>query len=166
ENVRPLTDRVRGALFNILMHKVDGSRFLDLYAGTGAVGIEALSRGAVSAIFVEINRTLAKLIKDNLALLDFAALAKVYEIDAAKAVNILSEKKEKFDIIFTGAPYDDPSLVIVMENLGKADLLDNSGVLVIEHRKQYDLPEEFGKYKRVRFDRYGETVLDFYKTKI
>ena len=163
--VRPLTDQARGALFNILAEKVGDSSFLDLFAGTGAVGIEALSRGAQVAIFVEMNRQVVALIRQNLELTGFTDRAEVYAVDVLKAVNILSGKGAKFGIIFIGAPYDSPLLDKVLQKIADGGLLAPAGVLIAEHRKQHELAVEYGKLQMFRAARYGETVFEFYKEK-
>ncbi|HVN67578.1 MAG TPA: 16S rRNA (guanine(966)-N(2))-methyltransferase RsmD [Candidatus Sulfotelmatobacter sp.] len=163
--VRPLTDRAREALFNILAEKVGGSSFLDLFAGTGAVGIEALSRGAKIAIFVELNRQVVALIRQNLAITGFTDRAEVYAVDALKAVNILNGKGARFGIIFIGAPYDSPLLAKVLDKIAEGGLLAPDGVLIAEHRKQQEMAIEYGKLQMYRTARYGETVFDFYKEK-
>jgi len=163
--VRPLTDQARGALFNILSEKTAGSRFLDVFAGTGAVGIEALSRGAEAATFIELNRSAVLLIRENLELTGFSDRAEVYTVEAARGLNILISKAAKFDIIFLGAPYESPALEKCLSKLGETDMLAEDGVLIAEHRKQHAIAEKFGKLERSREARYGETVLAFYRIK-
>jgi len=161
-NTRPLSDRVREALFNILQNRVAGSAFLDLFAGSGAVGIEALSRGASLAIFAELDRGNVRIIKENLAICAYADQAEVYALDVAQALKILKRKQAKFDIIFIGAPYDSPVLESALLDLSDCALLSENAVVVAEHRKQHPLQEAYGKLKRLREARYGETVLGFY----
>jgi len=160
--VRPLTDQARGALFNILAAKVPDAVFLDLFAGTGAVGIEALSRGAKIAIFVELKRPVVSLIRQNLELTGFSDRAEVYAVDVIRGLNLLHSKGAKFDIIFMGAPYDSPVLENALNKLAETDLLNPDGILIAEHRKQHILGERYGKLGRLREVRYGETVLSFY----
>lgn len=163
--VRPLTDQARGALFNILAMKVPDASFLDLFAGTGAVGIEALSRGAKLAIFVELNRQVVSLIRQNLESTDLADRAEVYAVEVERAIKLLGGKGAKFDLIFLGAPYDDPALEKAINQLAEMQMLNENGILIAEHRRQRKLSETFGKFARVREERYGETVLAFYKIK-
>jgi 16S rRNA (guanine966-N2)-methyltransferase len=142
------------------------ARFLDVFAGTGAVGIEALSRGARLAIFVELSLNAVSLIRENLALTGFTDRAEVYAIDAARAVSIMAGKGAAFDLIFLGAPYESPVLEKVMHQLAETSLLAPDGIMVAEHRRQHALADEFGKLKKFREARYGETVLAFYKENI
>lgn len=162
-NIRPLSDQVKEALFNILRNKVEGSSFLDLFAGTGSVGIEALSRGALLSIFVELDRRTVDIIRENLKDCGFEEQAEVYALDALRAVKILKRKEGRFDIIFIGAPYGSPNLVKVFKELSDGSLLKENGVVVAEHRKQHKIESEIGQLKQVREACYGETVLSFYK---
>ena len=163
--VRPLTDQVREALFNILADKTFDSYFLDLFAGTGAVGIEALSRGAKLSIFVELNRQVVGVIRQNLELTGFSDRAEVYAVDVLRAVTLLHNKGAKFDLIFLGAPYDSPLLEKVLVKLSEADLVKPDGLIIAEHRKHCQLAASYGRYEQCRSSRYGETILSFYKEK-
>ena len=163
--LRPLTDQARGALFNILAREVPDARFLDLFAGTGAVGIEALSRGAELAIFVDDHRAAVALIRENLELTGLADRAEVYAVDAVRAIGILDSKKAQFDIIYLGAPYDSPALEKSLEKLAETDILRPGGILVAEHRKQHSIGLTYGKYELYRDAKYGETVLSFFKVR-
>ncbi len=161
--MRPLTDQARGALFNILAAKIEGAGFLDLFAGTGAVGIEALSRGAGVCFFVELNRQAAALINENLALTGLAERAEVYNLDALRAVKLLDGKGAKFDLVYLGAPYDNPVLTECLELIAGSQLLNPDAVLIAEYRRQQSVAERFGGLARFREARYGETVLGFYR---
>ena len=163
--VRPLTDQARGALFNILAAKIAGASFLDLFAGTGAVGIEALSRGAETAVFVELNRFAVSLIRENLELTKLAGRAEVLALDVLRAIKLLNARGAKFDLIYLGAPYDDPILAAGLELIAGGGLLKPAGILVAEYRRQQAVAESFGGLARVREARYGETVLGFYRNK-
>ena len=161
--VRPLTDQARGALFNILAAKIGGSSFLDLFAGTGAVGIEALSRGAETAVFVELNRLAVALVRENLELTKLAGRAEVFALDVLRAIKLLDAKGARFDLIYLGAPYDDPVLAASLELIAGTGLLKPGGIVVAEYRRQQVIAESFGGLARVREARYGETVLGFYR---
>lgn len=163
--VRPLTDQARAALFNILAAKIAGSSFLDLFAGTGAVGIEALSRGAATAIFVERGREAVTLIRQNLELTGFTDRAEVFAMDVPRAVKLLAGQGAGFDLIYLGAPYDDPVLAESLELISRSGLLAAGGLLIAEYRRQQVMAESFGALARVREARYGETVLGFYRIK-
>jgi 16S rRNA (guanine(966)-N(2))-methyltransferase RsmD len=162
-NIRPLSDQAKEALFNILQNKVADSYFLDLFAGTGSVGIEALSRGAKLSFFVEFNKKHVQVVRENLADCGFSDRAEVYALDVLRALKILKRKGAKFDIIFIGAPYDSPVLEKVLLELGEAESLKKSGIVIAEHRKQHKLQDEYGNLKMFREAKYGETVLTFYE---
>jgi 16S rRNA (guanine966-N2)-methyltransferase len=159
---RPLTDQAKEALFNILRERISGCYFLDLFAGSGAVGIEALSRGAAKATFVELDRKAVAIIRQNLRNAGFAGETEVYALDVMRALKLLGRKPEKFDIIFIGAPYDSPALEPVLTKLAENEILNESAIVVAEHRKQHQLQNEYGKLKLFRDAKYGETVLSLY----
>jgi 16S rRNA (guanine(966)-N(2))-methyltransferase RsmD len=163
--VRPLTDQARGALFNILAARIGGSSFLDLFAGTGAVGIEALSRGAATASFVEHNRAAVALIRQNLELTGLGDRAEVFSMDVPRAIKLLDGKGARFDHIYLGAPYDDPVLVECLGLIAGSGLLNMAGILIAEYRRQQVVAGSFGALERFREARYGETILGFYKLK-
>ncbi|MFA4905336.1 MAG: 16S rRNA (guanine(966)-N(2))-methyltransferase RsmD [Candidatus Margulisiibacteriota bacterium] len=160
---RPLTDRAREALFNILAPRMTDSDFLDVFAGTGAVGIEALSRGARLAIFIEIDRQNVEIIRQNLEHTGFLDAAEVFHLEALRGLKILEKKGAKFDIIFLGAPYGSRALGPCLEFIGSAGLLNPQGVMIAEHRIKSELGGTFGALDRVREERYGDTQLAFYE---
>jgi len=163
--IRPLSNQAKEALFNILMNSVSGSAFLDLFAGTGSVGIEALSRGAMFAAFVEKNRKVANFTRENLEHTRFSDFAEVYVLDAKAAVGFFKRKDAKFDIIFVGAPYDSPDLERCLDDLGDAKILNTDAVVVAEHRNKHLLDNNFGVLVKVKESFYGDTVLTFFKKK-
>lgn len=163
--IRPLSDQAKEALFNILQNKVIDCYFLDLFAGTGSVGIEALSRGATLSIFVELDKKAVQVIRENLQNCGFTDRAEVYALDVIRAIKILKRKQAKFDIIFMGAPYGSPNLEKTLHELSDGALLKGKGIVVAEHRKQHRLEESYGSLKKLRDARYGETVLTFYESR-
>lgn len=166
--LRPTSDRLRETLFNVLGASVAGSRFLDLFAGTGAIGIEALSRGAAEAVFVENHRPAAALIRRNLESLGIKSGAIVLAADALRGLEKLASRQTReparFDFIFLDPPYaaaKDYSRVL--EFLGFANLLASSGIAIAEHRRSFDLPEEAGALRRYRVLKQGDAALSFYR---
>lgn len=162
KRLRPLTGRAKGALFNILVSKNPDARFLDLFAGTGSVGIEALSREAGLAIFVEFDLKTVQILRENLDLTGFTDRAEVYCLDVIKAIKIIDKAKGKFDIIFIGAPYGSPMLEETLKALAAADIADSKAVVVAEHSARDKVSDEYGKLVKFRDSRYGDTVLSFY----
>jgi len=166
--LRPTSDRLRETLFNILGDLVAGSRFIDAFAGTGAVGIEALSRGAKEVIFIEKHPATAALIKKNLESLQIQKdEARVLPIDVLHALERLasenSESREVPDILFLDPPYDHAAEYDrVLSFLGSATLLHDGALVIAEHRRNFDLPETVENLQRVRVLRQGDATLSFY----
>ena len=163
DRTRPTSDRLRETLFNVLAPRIEDARFLDLCAGTGAVGIEALSRGAAHATFVDQSRQMYGLIETNVNALSVPKPA--FEIVKADALDFLRTRKREaaFDLIFFDPPYS-ADYERVLNRIGEqADqLLAAGAIVVVEHRKQNELPEEFGSLKRYRVLKQGDSVLSFY----
>ena len=163
---RPTSDRLRETLFNILAPRIKGARFLDLCAGSGAVGIEALSRGAAHAIFVDQSRRMCGLIEANLEALGISEdEAAVISIEAAEFLLRRAKKEgEPFDIIFFDPPYE-ADYEVILNSLGGqvTRLLTKDGVVVVEHHSKNDLPEAFGGLKRYRQLKQGDSCLSFYE---
>lgn len=163
---RPTSDRLRETLFNILAPRIEGARFLDLCAGSGAVGIEALSRGAEHVTFVDQSKKMCALIEAN------AAALKVDEgevdVFTAEASDFLRKcaKKEvtPFEFVFFDPPYA-TDYGAVLDYLGKnaARLLAEDGLLIVEHDKKKELSEEFGGLRRYRVVKQGDSSLSFYQ---
>jgi 16S rRNA (guanine(966)-N(2))-methyltransferase RsmD len=161
---RPTSDRLRETLFNILTPKITSqTRFLDLCAGTGAVGIEALSRGAAFTTFVDKSRRACALIEENLDLLQVPE--EETEIICLSAENFVGRRYETgWDIIFFDPPYQHNYALVLFELSSKAaDLLNDEGLLIVEHHAKKHLPEEVGPLRRWRILKQGETLLSFYE---
>ena len=166
--LRPTSDKLRETLFNVLGGLVVDARFVDLFAGTGAVGIEALSRGAREAIFVEKHPPSTALIKKNLESLEIRKGARVLKSDAVQALKRLAEEPAtaatRVDILFLDPPYaEKDQYVSVLAFLGSGNLLAENAVVIAEHQRLLDLPETFGKLERVRVIRHGDAVLSFFR---
>jgi 16S rRNA (guanine966-N2)-methyltransferase len=166
--LRPTSDKLRETLFNVLGELVVDARFVDLFAGTGAVGIEALSRGAREAIFVEKHPPAVALIKKNLESLEIREGARVLKSDALQALERLAEEPTgvcaRIDILFLDPPYaDETQYANVLSFLGEAVLLAENAVVIAEHQRSLDLPESFGKLERVRVLRQGDAALSFFR---
>ncbi|MGH2331028.1 16S rRNA (guanine(966)-N(2))-methyltransferase RsmD [Thermoanaerobacter mathranii] len=161
--VRPTADRVKESLFNILMNKIEGSVFLDLFAGTGNIGIEALSRGAQFCYFVDKSLKSVKCIRENVAELNLIPFAKILHRDVLKVIEILDQSNTKFDIIFLDPPYYQNLAEKTLIKLGKAKLLKRGGIIIAEHHKNDKVKETYGNLVKIRENKYGETILSFYK---
>ncbi len=161
---RPTSDRLRETLFNILSPKIGAeTRFLDLCAGTGAIGIEAISRGAKFAAFVDKSRRACALIEENLDLLKFPEeQTEVFFSPAEKF--IAREQENVWDIVFYDPPYQENYRVLLFE-IGEnaSKILADEGVLIVEHRIKSILPDEIGEIRRWRVLKQGETQMSFYE---
>jgi 16S rRNA (guanine966-N2)-methyltransferase len=162
-NIRPTSDRVREAVFNLIGQNVSGFTVLDLFAGTGCLGIEALSRGAARALFIDNSIQSIKLIKKNLALCGYESLGFVLKGDLSKG---LPRKhpllKEKFDLIFLDPPYEKSMIPPLLGELTDRDILASPSIAVAESFKTETLPEVLGRLQMVSFRTYGETKISIY----
>jgi 16S rRNA (guanine966-N2)-methyltransferase len=166
--LRPTSDRLRETLFNILSQHVADSRFVDLFAGTGAVGIEALSRGAREAIFIERHAPAAALIRKNLEALEIRSGGRVLSVDALHGLELLLKELERGPkmptIVFLDPPYgNSEDYDRVLSFLGFEVLLGDNSLVVAEHGKDLDLPETIGHLQRVRVLKQGDACLSFYR---
>ena len=158
--VRPTSDRLRETLFNVIAARVPESRFLDLCAGSGAVGIEAISRGAAHATFVDRSRRSCQLIEANLELCGVPEEQR--EIYCSEASEFLRQTKtDRWDVIFFDPPYQQDYLP-VLERIGSSQLLNDDGLLVVEHHHKTELPETIGTLRRTRILKQGDSSLSFY----
>lgn len=165
EELRPTSSKVREALFDIIRDKIEGASFVDLYAGTGTVGLEALSRGAQKAIFVEPNRLRAQAIKETSVQFGFCEKIYVLEEKAEGFLKKASTEKKGFDIFFVDPPYFSEEIMKILPMIGEKGLLNDSGVVIVEHFFKRRLPELTGELKMIRSYRYGDTMLTLYRKK-
>ena len=157
---RPTTDRVKEALFSIINFDITGAKVLDLFGGTGQLGIEALSRGAKSAVFVDAREDACKLIKENLKRTKMEQDSRVIRSDYA---DYLSRCREQFDIIFLHPPYAEVFLENALKRITEIDILQSNGIIVTERPLGKELPWEFENYTRSRDYKYGKTLLTIYR---
>jgi 16S rRNA (guanine966-N2)-methyltransferase len=156
-DTRPTADRVRESLFNILAPDIAGSFFLDVFAGFGGVGIEALSRGAEKCVFIEMDRDCVTIIKKNLAVCGLESRGEVVQQEAETALKLLHRKKALFDLIFFDPPYGSPQLQPAL--LASTPLLAVNGYVVVEHQRG-DMSWYPGSgWRRIREKTYGDTAL-------
>ncbi|HMG34387.1 MAG TPA: 16S rRNA (guanine(966)-N(2))-methyltransferase RsmD [Blastocatellia bacterium] len=165
-DVRPTSDRLRETLFNILSPLVPGSVFLDLCAGSGAVGIEALSRGANAATFIERSPKACRVIQENLRSIGLSTednvSAALIQAEATRALRRLIDQRQNFDLVFFDPPYESGLYESIMRQLGTGRLLDKKGVVVVEHRAKLDTADQYGVLSRYRELHQGESSLSFY----
>lgn len=165
-NVRPTSDRLRETLFNVIAPRIQDSRFLDLCAGSGAVGIEALSRGASHATFVDRSRRSCQLIEANLELCRIPeAQNEIYCYEANEFLRQTGPKETPWTIVYFDPPYKDDYLK-TLDILGSKTsyLLTDDGLLIVEHHHKNTLPETVGNLHRTRVLKQGDSSLSFYET--
>jgi len=156
---RPTSDKVKEALFSILGNRVVDTRMLDLFAGTGAIGIEALSRGAARVDFVESDRAMADILEKNLTACGFHGRAEVYRMDAFK---FLKQIRQPYDLIFADPPYHAWHLKKLLPAVERGAMISPDGLLIVEHFRRIALPNPVGKLRIFRSYEYGDTVLTLY----
>jgi 16S rRNA (guanine(966)-N(2))-methyltransferase RsmD len=162
--LRPTSDRLRETLFNILGPAVEDSLFVDLYAGTGAIGIEAVSRGAREVILVESNAKAAKLIRDNLASLGIRARVELIEADALAGLKRIADRHMVADFIFLDPPYEKTEEHYrALEFLDASHLIAPHGIVIVEHRRGSELPDRLDRLECTRQVEQGDAVLSFYR---
>lgn len=163
-NIRPTQDKVRKALFDIL-GDIEGLSFLELFAGSGAIGFEAVSRGAVDLTLVEHNRDCLLAIKKNIESFKPKS-CNLYSRQASETIRDLHKDKRRFDIIFLDPPYYLDLAKKTLQTLSAYDILAPSGFIIVQHFKKDILPETLGVLSLFRQSRYGDTVLSFYRKKL
>jgi len=159
-STRPTSAKAREAIFNILREKVVDCVFLDLYAGTGAVGIEAISRGAGFVIFVDKDGAKIRIIKELIEKFSFKQGAKFFVEDA---LDFLKKTTMKFDIIFADPPYASLELDKVLPLIDNKNILNNKGLVIAEHSRKKTLPPIIGRLKLAKIYKYGDTALSLYR---
>ena len=157
---RPTTDRVKEALFSIIHFEIPGARVLDLFGGTGQLGIEALSRGAKQAVFVDAQENACRLIKENLIRTKLQQDGQVVRSDYLQYLN---RCRERFDIILLDPPYAEVFLENALKRITEIDILESNGIIVTERPLGKELPWEFEGYSRSKDYKYGNTLLTIYR---
>jgi len=163
---RPTSDRLRETLFNVLAPRVEGAVFLDLYAGSGAVGIEALSRGAREAIFVEQADAALRAIRSNLASLGIKGGYALEARSVGAGLRRLAEAKRQSDLVFLDPPYiqaDEYGLALGLLGGECASVLSENALVIAEHEKRRELEERYGSLERYRVLKQGDAALSFYR---
>lgn len=159
-NIRPTADRVKEALFSIIVPDLTDAVFVDLYAGTGAIGIEALSRGADSCIFIDNNKKSISLIRENLALTKLENRGRVICNDIKKALNHLEEKGFMANIVFLDPPYNIPDLQLIVTFILDSSILKEDGLVIVEHGRNNN--GWTGSMAVAKQKKYGDTYLSFF----
>lgn len=155
-DIRPTTDNVKESVFNIIQFDIEGRRVLDLFAGTGQLGIECLSRGAAEAVFIDENTAAVKIVKENLKTCGFTAA--VLQQDALSYLRHCG----KFDLVFVDPPYDSGLYESVLETINSVDILSDGGIILCESRREKVLPDMRAPYRKKKEYNYGRVKLTVY----
>lgn len=163
QNTRPITAKIKEALFSMWQMQITGASFLDLFAGSGSMGIEALSRGAKNVVFVDRGRKAIESIRKNLAICKFSYGYEIYQDDVFKRIKWLNEKGYRFDIIYLDPPFTTEEIFLpVMETLSGTEILSENGTIAIRTKREKDLPDMIGKLKKFKLRIYGISAIHFY----
>ncbi len=162
QNVRPTSDKVRGAIFNILGQWLEDLNVLDLYAGTGALAFESLSRGAAHAVLVDVSAEGLALCRQNAAAFKVQDRVEILPIPALRACEKLGRQKRVFELIFADPPYEKAPVPELLAAVLENGLLGPRGVLVIEHSSEEPSPEKAGALTRYDLREFGDTAVSFY----
>src|ERR1700693_5757219 len=161
--LRPTSDRLRETLFDILQSQIAGYFIVDSYAGTGAVGLEALSRGARLVVFIENHRKALALIRANLGALEISSAAEVLPFAAARGIKLLAERGLCADFVFLDPPYDERGEYgLILDPLESSPLVAAHTRIIVERRRKLALPQRLGRLQRRRTVEQGDAALDFY----
>jgi 16S rRNA (guanine966-N2)-methyltransferase len=164
QTIRPTAARVKESLFNILPHDFSGLRVLDLFAGSGNVSIEALSRGAAIAILIDESPRSAGIIRENLHRLGLNGRAQVWTAPVTRSLRKLAKSGQRFDLIFLDPPYERGLVGATLEAIGQGDLLNAAGKVVAEHSAREAVKSEYDQLVLNDQRRYGDTLLSFFMT--
>lgn len=157
--VRPTSDKVKEAMFSILMHHIDESVVCDMFSGSGCLGIEALSRGSKKCYFIDDNKQSIKFIEENITKCSAQEYSTVFYGDAIRS---LKRIKEKVDIFILDPPYKEGLEIEAMKEIENLELLNEDGIIMVEHHKDTILDEDIGKFHKVKERKYGTIVLSIY----
>jgi len=164
---RPTADKVKEALFNIIGPYFNGGHALDLFAGSGGLGIEALSRGIDHVIFIDQQRQAIDVIKQNLKELKLSKRAEVYQTDAFRSLKVLGKRQKKFDYIFLDPPYERNVFQQIIEETVQRGIVTEETLIICEHEKNQQLPDRVSFFHKIRTESYGSSVgLSLYHRKV
>ncbi len=162
-DTRPITDMIKEALFNVIGSNIGGASLLDLFAGSGSVGIEALSRGARPVVFIDNSHNAVRVIRENLHSCGFGEGFELYRNDVFRAMEILARRKTKFDYIYADPPFTVETIFNpLVEALDRSSLLVPEGSLIVRSPKRMSLTLELSSLKEYRANNYGESTLHYY----
>ncbi len=163
-NLRPTSDQLRETLFDVLGPRIEGAKFLDAYAGSAAVGLEAISRGAAEVVFIEHHRAANELIRENLAALAIESGFRLMTCAVLTGLERLESQGSRFDFIFLDPPYDAiREYHHALRQIARAGLAAPGALVIAEHSRRVELEDEYGTLRRTRTLRHGDAQLTFYR---
>lgn len=162
-STRPTADRVKESLFNIISKRIFEARVLDLFAGTGNLGLEAISRGAKMCTFVDSSKSSFKILKENIETLNFQNKCEAYNSDAFSALKQFGKRDIKFDLVFLDPPYSKGLVEKAVEEIYNQNLLSDGGIIVSEYDQNDNIPERIGNIRIYRTEKYGRTKISFWR---
>ena len=162
KDTRPTEDRIKESLFNILRDIDEESIVLDLFAGSGSIGIEFLSRGAKKAYFIDKSYLSIKTIKDNLEHTGLKEKAEIIKNDSIKSIRLFGSQEIMFDYIFIDPPYGEGLIMEVLEKISSEEILKRDGIIIVEHEKELVLGDRIYDFKRLDYRNYGSKSLTIY----
>lgn len=160
---RPTTDKVKEAIFSMIGPFFDGGTALDLFAGTGGLAIEALSRGIDKAVFIDMDPKSIETVRANLKATKLEGQAEVYRNEAERALKVLEKRGISLDVVFLDPPYRMKNGDKLMQLMHEKSMLKSGATIVLEHESGYEYPGEFGHFSCIRHAVYGETAVSIYK---
>jgi 16S rRNA (guanine(966)-N(2))-methyltransferase RsmD len=163
KHIRPTADRVRETIFNVLGQWLEEQKVLDLYAGTGALGLESVSRGAPKAVLVDSDREALALCRANTDTLGFGARVEILAQPVERALEVLGRRGDKFQLIFADPPYAARVVETVLEGIARSKVLAPGGTVVVEHDKREAAPESHEGFERVDQRRFGDTLVSLFR---
>lgn len=165
-HTRPTTDKVKESIFNMIYPYINGGDVLDLFAGTGGLGIEALSRGMEHAIFIDRNRKSIEVIKQNLETTGFSSQAEVYLNEAERALKVLYKREVHFDMVFLDPPYKLNMIEKLLHTFYEYTLINSNGIIVTEHDSKVELAERIDHFRVIKKAIYGNTGITIFQNEI
>lgn len=164
EGIRPTEDKIKESIFNILGNIRDDSMVLDLFAGTGSIGIEFLSRRAKRCYFVDVSPKSISIIEENLIFTRLMNKAIIIKKSGEKAIEYLNREGKKFEYIYLDPPYHKHDLVYgILNQMGNSSILNKEGIIIIEHETKLNLENNISIFKKIDYRKYGDKSISFYK---
>ena len=163
DTTRPTTDKVKESIFNMIGPFFDGGTAVDLFAGSGGLGIEALSRGAAHALFIEKDSRAFQVLQENIKKCRYEDVSERFRVDATRAVKALLKRDLVIDYLFVDPPYHKKGYYDLVEALVEGEKLSQQAIIMCEHSREVSLPAQYGVYRLVRQETYGSTIISIYR---